>query len=139
MSDIALWLPLLNTTLIVISGAAVLVGYAFIKRRDVPRHRAAMLVGTTFAALFLVVYVARWALLGSKSFEGEGPIRAFYLFLLGTHVVLAIALGPMVLVTLARALRGRFDAHRALARRTMPVWLYVAASGWAVYWLLHHH
>ncbi|MBM3451019.1 MAG: DUF420 domain-containing protein [Armatimonadetes bacterium] len=133
----ATWLPPLNTALIVISGVAVLCGYAFIKRRDVARHRASMLVATVFAGLFLVVYVARWVLLGSKPFVGEGTVRAIYLFLLGTHIVLAIALGPMVLVTLARALRGRFDMHRTLARRTLPVWLYVAASGWAIYWMLH--
>jgi putative membrane protein len=64
-------------------------------------------------------------------------VRGVYLAVLASHVVLAAALAPMVLVTLRRALSGRFDAHRRMARRTLPVWLYVAASGWLVYWMLY--
>jgi putative membrane protein len=138
MDDIRVWLPPLNTALIVISGAAVAVGYAAIRRRDIPRHRTAMLTAAAFAALFLVVYVVRWTLFGSQPFEGAGVVRAFYLFVLATHIVLATALAPMALVTLRYGLQDRRTPHRKIARRTLPVWLYVAVSGWTVYWLLYH-
>ncbi len=131
------WLAPVNTALILISGVAVLAGYACIRARKVDWHRRFMLTASAFAALFLVVYGVRWALLGSKPFEGTGWWRAFYLAVLGTHVLLAMVLAPLVLVTLHRALTGRYDAHRRIARRTFPVWLYVAASGWLVYWMLY--
>lgn len=131
------WLPPLNTALILVSGIAVVAGYACIRQRRVDWHRRFMLTGAVFAGLFLVVYVVRWALLGSKPFEGTGWLRSLYLAVLGTHVVLAIVLAPLVLVTLQRALRGNFHAHRRIARKTLPLWLYVAASGWVVYWMLY--
>ncbi len=131
------WLAPLNTGLILVSGLAVLLGYGFIRARRVDWHRRSMLVAAAFAAGFLVVYGIRWALLGSTRFQGTGWARAAYLAVLSTHVALAVALAPMVAVTLSRALRGRFDAHRRIARLTLPVWLYVAASGWVVYWMLY--
>jgi uncharacterized membrane protein YozB (DUF420 family) len=131
------WLAPLNTGLILVSGLAVLAGYASIRARRVDWHRRCMLVATAFAAAFLVVYGVRWALVGSTPFQGTGWARALYLVVLSTHVALATALAPMVLVTLGRALRGRFDAHRRIARVTLPLWLYVAASGWVVYWMLY--
>lgn len=131
------WLAPLNTALILVSGISVLAGYACIRARRVDWHRRFMLVACGFAAGFLVVYGVRWALLGSKPFEGTGWIRAVYLAVLSSHVVLAAVLAPMAAVTLWRAWHGQFDAHRKLARRTLPVWLYVAASGWVVYWMLY--
>lgn len=131
------WLAPLNTALILVSGLAVLVGYGCIRARQVDWHRRSMLTASAFAAAFLVVYVIRWSLLGSKPFQGTGWVRTVYLSLLATHVALAIVLAPMVLVTLRHALAGQFAAHRRLARRALPLWLYVAASGWAVYWMLY--
>ena len=126
-----------NTALIVLSGVSLLVGYVSIRRGQVSRHRRAMLTAATFAALFLVVYVARYFLFSPEVFAGEGAARVFYLVVLISHTVLAIALGPMVLVTLRRALRGDFRAHRALARFTLPAWLYVVVTGWSIYYALH--
>ncbi len=131
------WLAPLNTALILVSGIAVVAGYACIRARRVDWHRRFMLTAAVFAGLFLVVYVVRWAVLGSKPFEGTGWVRTAYLMVLPSHVVLAMVLAPMVLVTLRRALAGRFDAHRRIARLTLPLWLYVAASGWLVYWMLY--
>jgi len=131
------WLAPLNTALILVSGVAVVAGYLCIRARRVVWHRRFMLTATAFAALFLLVYGVRWALLGSKPFTGTGWVRGVYLAVLTSHVVLAIALAPMVLATLRRALSGQFEAHRTIARRTLPLWLYVAASGWVVYWMLY--
>lgn len=126
-----------NTALIVISGVFLLLGYFFIRQRQIQRHRAAMLGATTFAALFLVVYVARYFLFAPKIFAGEGVVRVIYLAILISHTILAIALGPMVLVTLYRALKRDYTRHRKLARVTLPTWLYIVVTGWTIYAMLH--
>jgi putative membrane protein len=131
------WLPPFNTALIVISGAFLLVGLVFIRRKQVAPHRAAMLTATSFAALFLVVYVARWLLFAPAHFSGEGPIRVFYYAILISHMILAIVQVPLVLTVLTFALRGEFARHRRLARITAPIWLYVVVTGWIVYGLLY--
>ena len=132
-------LTLVSTTCIVASGITLLVGWYFIRwGRSMPRHRAAMLAATAFAGLFLVTYVTRWSLYGSKHFEGTGVWRTIFFANLVPHVILAIAVGPLAarLIYLA-AVRSNFVAHRRLARVTLPIWLYVAASGWLVYYMLY--
>ena len=126
----------INTALIVVSGAFLIAGYALIRRRNVRWHRRAMLTAATFAALFLVVYVARYALYAPRLFAGQGGVRALYLVILISHTVLAVALGPLVVLTLRRALRGEYGRHRRLARFALPIWLYVALTGWAIYAML---
>ncbi len=133
------WLPVLNTSLIVISGFFLLLGYYFIKQRRIAAHRRSMLTATAFAAMFLVVYVMRAALFETKLFAGEGALRVVYLTVLASHTLLAMAVGPLALLTLFRALRGRYRRHRRVARITLPVWLYVVASGWIVYVMLYTH
>ena len=96
-----------------------------------------MLTATVFAALFLVVYVTRFLLFQPKVFAGEGLLRAVYLVILGSHTVLAIAVGPLALVTLRRAFKAQYRRHRQIARVTLPIWLYVVATGWTVYLMLH--
>jgi putative membrane protein len=131
------WLPSVNTSLIVISGVFLVLGYVFIRRQLIAWHRRAMLTATVFAALFLVVYVTRFFLLQPKLFAGEGVVRVIYLAILFSHMVLAIAVGPMALVTLWRALRAEYRQHRRLARMTLHIWLYVVVTGWTVYVLLY--
>jgi putative membrane protein len=127
----------LNTSLIVISGLFLLLGYYFIRQRQIERHKRSMLTATTFAALFLVVYVSRALLFETKVFAGEGWVRTLYLAILVSHTILAIAVGPFALVTLRRALRGDYAKHRRIARITFPMWLYVVVTGWLIYWMLH--
>ena len=132
------WLPLLNTALIVVSGLFLALGYYFIRRKQVLLHHRSMLTATAFAALFLVVYVTRAALFQTKVFAGEGAVRALYLVILISHTILAIAVGPLVLVTLRRAFRGQLARHRQIARITAPVWGYVAVTGWIIYLMLRY-
>ena len=130
-------LPALNATL---NGAAtlfLLAGYVFIRRRQIPAHRASMLAAVTTSGLFLISYVTYHANAGSKPFPGTGPVRAVYFVILVTHIVLAAAIVPMVLLTLSRALKQRFDRHAALARRTLPLWLYVSVTGVVIYLMLY--
>lgn len=132
-------LPALNASLILISGAFLLVGFYFIRaRRHVKYHKRSMVTATVFAALFLVVYVTRTVLFGGKLFAGSGWARVLYLGILGSHMVLAVLVGPLALVTLYRALTKDFRRHRRIARITLPTWLYVSITGWIIYWMLHH-
>lgn len=132
------WVALLNTSLIVISGVFLLLGYYFIRTKRIELHKKSMLTATAFAALFLVVYVSRALLFETKLFAGEGIVRAIYLFILISHTILAILVGPFALVTLRRAFRGEFPKHRQIARITFPMWLYVVVTGWIIYWMLHN-
>jgi putative membrane protein len=128
----------LSTACIVLSGASLLIGWYFIRQRAIAAHRNSMLAAASLAALFLVFYVTRWSLYGSKPFDGTGGWKVVYLTTLVPHIILAMALAPMVVRLLYLALRKRdFAAHRRLARITLPVWLYVAASGWLIYYLLY--
>src|SRR3954447_6055612 len=88
------WVPLLNTSLIVISGVFLLIGYYFIRQRKVELHKRSMLTATVFAALFLVVYVSRALLFETKLFAGEGIVRTVYLVILISHTILSILVGP---------------------------------------------
>jgi len=132
-------LTLLSTSFIVLSGLSLLVGWYFIRvRKQMERHRAAMLAATAFAALFLVAYVTRWATFGSKPFAGTGFWRTLYFTNLIPHVILAIAVGPLAVRLIQLAMvRRDYASHRRLARVTLPIWLYVAASGWLVYYMLY--
>ena len=132
-------LTIVSTGCIVLSGISLLLGWYFIRaRRDIVRHRNTMLTASSFAALFLVFYVLRWSLYGNKLFAGTGVWRLVYFSILVPHIVLAVALGPLVVRLIYLALRRRdYAAHRRLARVTLPIWLYVAASGWAIYYLLY--
>jgi putative membrane protein len=131
------WVPALNTALIVLSGLSVSLGFWFIRRRRVRVHQWLMISGTVFAALFLVVYVTRALLFQTEIFAGEGAVRVLYLAILISHTVLAIVVGPLVLVTLYRAIRRDFRRHRRIARITLPIWLFVVASGWVIYLMLY--
>lgn len=130
-------LPALNATLNGVAGVFLVAGYYFIKtgRRDV--HKRCMLGALTASALFLTSYVIYHLNTGSKPFEGQGPVRYVYFTILVTHVVLAAAIVPLVLMTTARGLRGRFDRHVAVARWTFPLWLYVSVTGVVIYLMLY--
>jgi uncharacterized membrane protein YozB (DUF420 family) len=130
-------LPALNAALNGVATVFLVAGYSFIRRRQVPAHRACMLAAVTSSALFLISYVIYHANAGSKPFPGTGPVRAVYFFVLITHIVLAAAIVPMVLMTLSRALGQRFDRHAAIARRTLPLWLYVSVTGVVIYVMLY--
>jgi putative membrane protein len=130
-------LPTLNATLNGISAVFLSVGYAFIRRKDVRRHKACMLTAFATSILFLISYVVYHAQVGSKPFPGQGMIRAIYFTVLIPHVILAAAIVPLALITLSRGLSNRIDAHRRIARWTLPIWLYVSVTGVMVYLMLY--
>jgi uncharacterized membrane protein YozB (DUF420 family) len=130
-------LPTLNAALNTASVILLVAGWTLVRRGRRDAHRVVMLGALATSAAFLASYLLYHFEAGSVRFAGRGPIRAVYFAVLLSHTVLAAAIVPLVMVTVARALRGRFPAHRALARYTLPLWLWVSASGVVVYWMLY--
>jgi uncharacterized membrane protein YozB (DUF420 family) len=130
-------LPDLNAALNSISAAFLLAGFLFIKSKNIKAHRACMLAAFASSTVFLISYLAYHYQVGSVPFKGQGFLRALYFSILLTHTILAVAVVPLVVITLLRALRDKFDAHRRVARWTFPIWLYVSVTGVVVYWMLY--
>jgi len=130
-------LPLLNATLNALAGMLLVSAYIMIRRGNIARHRALMLAAFSTSVLFLVSYVIYHVNIGSRAFTGTGVIRVVYFVILITHIVLAIAVVPMAIVTLRRGLRRDDLRHKAIARWTFPIWLYVSVTGVIVYVMLY--
>ena len=130
-------LPAVNASLNATSTVFLLLGFRFIRRGDRSRHRLCMLAALTTSALFLTSYVIYHANAGSIPFTGQGALRIIYFAILITHVILAATILPLALITLSRALAKRFDRHRAIARWTFPIWLYVSVTGVVIYVMLY--
>jgi uncharacterized membrane protein YozB (DUF420 family) len=130
-------LPALNASLNATAGVLLVIGYTLIRRGRIRQHRAVMIGACAVSALFLTSYVIYHANIGSRPFPGRGPIRLVYFTILITHVVLAAAVLPLAVVTLSRGLRSRFERHVAIARWTLPIWLYVSVTGVIVYLMLY--
>jgi uncharacterized membrane protein YozB (DUF420 family) len=130
-------LPALNASLNAASGILLATGWTFIRARRVQAHRACMISAFTLSSLFLISYLVYHAQVGSVPFTRQGFVRPVYFTILITHVVLAAVTLPLAVITLSRGLKGRFARHRAIARWTIPIWLYVSATGVLVYVLLY--
>jgi len=130
-------LPAVNATLNGIATLFLLAGFYFIRRRQIERHRRAMLGAFAMSTLFLISYVIYHANVGSRPFTGQGPIRLVYFTILITHIVLAAAIVPMALVTLRRGWIRDDARHRRIARITWPIWMYVSVTGVIIYLMLY--
>jgi protein SCO1/2/putative membrane protein len=130
-------LPRVNASLNAASGILLLCGYLLIRSGRRSEHRNCMIGALLSSALFLTSYLDYHAHVGSVRYPGEGPLRTVYLAILASHTMLAIAIVPLVAVTVTRAARARFDAHRRIAKLTLPLWGYVSLTGVVVYWMLY--
>lgn len=129
-------LPAVNALFNTLSAGCLLAGVAAI-RRGRPRTHAAWICGALLCStLFLIGYMTHHAFHGDTRFTATGWIRPVYFSILISHVLLSMAVVPMILTTVFFALTGRFDKHRWLARRTFPVWLYVSVTGVMVFLFL---
>ena len=137
MMSLTAALPHLNAVLNAIAATCLAAGFYFIRRGDVARHRRMMLSAAVVSAVFLVSYLAHRANAPIFEFRGQGIVRPFYYALLISHVALSVAIVPLVVITLWRALASRFDRHRRIARFTWPAWMYVSISGIFVYLMLY--
>jgi putative membrane protein len=131
-------LPHLNATLNATSAILLIAGYCFIKRGRVVAHRRCQLSAVTASVLFLISYLVYHYHHGATRFPGQGIVRPIYFTILTTHTVLAVVIVPFVIVTILRAKRGDFVRHKAIARWTLPMWLYVSITGVVVYLMLYH-
>jgi uncharacterized membrane protein YozB (DUF420 family) len=130
--------PAIDASLNGTSAVLLLVGRGFIKRGQMAAHRAVMLAALASSTIFLACYLYYHWHVGSVHFQGQGWSRPVYFSILISHTILAAAIVPMIIITLSRALRERFDRHRAIARWTYPLWMYVSVTGVIVYFMLYH-
>jgi putative membrane protein len=130
-------LPAVNATLNGTAGCLLLAGYYFIRRKQIARHRACMIAAFVASSLFLTSYLVYHAHIGSRPFPGHGPARAVYFTILITHILLAVAIVPMALVTLRRGWIRDVARHRRIARWTWPLWMYVSVTGVVIYVMLY--
>lgn len=136
-------LPAINATLNGFSAVLLILGYRFIKRGNQKAHQRCMVGALIASALFLTCYV--YYHYSMKKLYGEAHtrflnpawFRPIYLSILLTHLVAAIAIVPMVVVTVTHAVRRRYESHKRLARWTWPVWMYVSTTGVLIYFLLY--
>jgi uncharacterized membrane protein YozB (DUF420 family) len=129
--------PKIDAVLNGTSAVLLVIGRSYIKRGRMAAHRAVMLTALVSSTLFLASYLYYHWHVGSVHFQGQGVWRPVYFSILISHTLLAITIVPMVIITLNRALRERFDRHRAIARWTYPLWLYVSVTGVVVYFMLY--
>jgi uncharacterized membrane protein YozB (DUF420 family) len=130
-------LPAVNATLNGLSALLLGTGFVFIKRKNVPAHRACMIAAFSTSVLFLICYLTYHALGGFTKFQNPAWFRPWYLVLLATHTILAAAIVPLIMMTLSRAIKQRFELHKKIARWTWPLWMYVSVTGVAVYLILY--
>lgn len=130
------FLPPIYATINGITAIVLVLAVLAIKKGNQKVHESLMTTAISLSVAFLVMYVAYHMTADSTKFGGEGIIKYVYFFILITHILLSIAIIPLVLITYVRALAKRFDRHRKIARITFPLWLYVAVTGVVVYLMI---
>ncbi len=131
-------LPTLNAFL---NGAAAIllaIGYVLIRNRRREAHKRVMIAAFAVSTVFLASYLLHHFHAGLVYFQGTGAIRTVYLWILGTHTVLAITVPVLAIITLNRGLAARYDKHRVIAKWTLPIWMYVSVTGVVIYLMLYH-
>ena len=130
------FLPPIYATINGVTAILLITAVIAIKNGKRKLHENLMKTAIACSVAFLGMYVAYHMTADSTKFGGEGFIKYLYFFILFTHIILSIAIIPMVLITYVRALANRFDKHKKLARITFPIWLYVAITGVIVYLMI---
>ena len=130
------FLPPIYATINGLTAVVLVAAVISIKKGNRKLHERLMTFAIALSVLFLVMYVAYHMTADSTPFGGEGVIRYVYFFILISHIILSIAIIPMVLITYVRALAESFDRHKKIAKITFPLWLYVAVTGVIVYLMI---
>ncbi len=132
-------LPAVNATLNSLSTLLILTGWVMIRTERKVAHAACMIGAILTSAAFLACYLVYHYLKAGHvtHFTYPGWPKALYFFILGTHTPLAIIALPLIILTVIPAVRRRFEAHKRMARWTLPVWLYVSVTGVLVYFMLY--
>lgn len=127
-----------NALLNAAAALCLLMGFGFVRQKNIAAHRASMLTAFGFSAIFLVTYLLHHAQVGSVPFQGQGLVRTLYFAILIPHILLAALVVPLALFTIYRGWTNRVELHKKVARITLPIWLYVSLSGVVVYLMLYH-
>ena len=136
-------LPAINATLNAVSTVLLLLGYKFIRERNIEKHRRVMITAFVISVVFLACYLLhKWLLFQATgsfniAFQGQGAWRTVYFTILITHVTLAACVPVLAIITIRRGLAMRIDPHRRIAKVTLPIWLYVSVTGVIVYFMLY--
>ncbi|MEL1253315.1 DUF420 domain-containing protein [Flavobacterium sp. DGU38] len=130
------FLPPIYATINGITAVVLVLAVIAIKKGNQKVHERLMTTAILLSVAFLVMYVAYHMTADSTKFGGDGIVKLIYFFILITHILLSIAIIPLVLITYVRALAKRFDKHRKIAKITFPLWLYVAVTGVVVYLMI---
>jgi len=131
-------LPLLNAILNGTAAVLLVSAWLLIRRRRIGAHRRVMITAFCVSVLFLISYIVHHLRTGIKYYQGTGFRHSLYDWILGTHTILAAAVPVLAIITLWRGLRMDYKRHRAIARWTLPIWLYVSVTGVVVYVMLYH-
>lgn len=131
-------LATLNAFLNVCATVCLVLGYLFIRQKNIRWHRRSMLAALGISALFLVTYLLHHAQVGAVPYQGQGPLRVVYFSLLIPHIILSAVVLPLALLTVYRGWTARIALHKKIARITLPIWLFVSVSGVLVYYMLYH-
>jgi putative membrane protein len=132
------YFPAVDATLNAACAIFLMLGFFFVREKNIRAHKTCMLSAFATSMVFLVCYLTYHYFHGTTHFLGKGVVRNFYFVLLVSHTILAVLIVPLALTTLYRAWRQRFQQHKRIARWTLPLWLYVSVTGVLVYWMLYH-
>ncbi len=130
-------LPAVNATLNTSSAILLTLGYIFIRRKKITAHRNCMIAAFCTSIVFLTCYLIYHFNVGRTTFTNPSWFRPIYLVILLTHTILAVVIVQMILITLNRALKARYELHKKIARWTWPLWMYVSVTGVVIYFLLY--
>lgn len=131
-------LPTVNAVLNGTAAILLVIGYILIRNRKVDLHRKVMITAFGVSVVFLISYLVYHAHAKIVYFQHTGFIKTVYLSILWTHTPLAAAVPVLAIIALNRALKGRFASHKAIAKWTFPIWMYVSVTGVIVYLMLYH-
>jgi len=131
-------LPKVNATLNALAAILLVLALWYIKKGRIAAHKNTMLLAFASSIGFLVSYIIyHWFKLAPRKYDGEGLLKALYLFILLTHIVLAAVIVPLALITLYRGWTMSVEKHRKIAKITLPLWLYVSVTGVIIYGMLY--
>ena len=130
-------LPAVNATLNGTAAVLLTIGYVLIRRKKIQQHKRVMIAAFCVSIAFLICYLVYHAQVGSVHYPGTGALRAVYFTILISHTSLALTVPVLAIITLRRGLKRRDKKHRAIARWTLPIWLYVSVTGVVVYLMLY--
>jgi uncharacterized membrane protein YozB (DUF420 family) len=136
------YFPVINASLNGLSAILLVTGYALVRAKKYVAHATMMILALITSAVFLACYLTYHALRVRQHIVvtpfPQGNVRPIYLAILLTHTVLAIVIVPMILITIGFAAMRKWSQHRAIARWTFPLWVYVSVTGVVIYWMLYH-